>query len=119
MVREVDPAVPVYDVRTLAEHVDKNLFLRRIPARMFVVLGPLIWMGPLWSSRWLYSKASWSALATPSLPSYSPGLLALAAIEVPIQSHAEELFGNAEQMSVPGASRSTVELEFDPLTAPP
>lgn len=28
--------------RTLTEHVEKNLFLRRIPARMFVVLGPLL-----------------------------------------------------------------------------
>jgi len=28
--------------RTLSEHVEKNLFLRRIPARMFVVLGPLL-----------------------------------------------------------------------------
>jgi len=26
----------------LTEHVEKNLFLRRIPARMFVVLGPLL-----------------------------------------------------------------------------
>src|SRR5262249_60130611 len=34
--------LPVYDVRTLAEHIDKNLFLRRIPARMFVVLGPAL-----------------------------------------------------------------------------
>jgi putative ABC transport system permease protein len=42
VVREVDPTVPVYDVRTLTDHVDKNLFLRRIPARMFVVLGPLM-----------------------------------------------------------------------------
>jgi predicted permease len=41
-VRLVDPSVPVYDVRTLADHVDRNLFLRRIPARMFVVLGPLM-----------------------------------------------------------------------------
>jgi macrolide transport system ATP-binding/permease protein len=41
-VRELDPALPVYDVRTLTEHVEKNLFLRRIPARMFVVLGPLL-----------------------------------------------------------------------------
>ena len=31
-----------YDIRTLTDHVDKNLFLRRIPARMFVVLGPLM-----------------------------------------------------------------------------
>jgi len=42
VVRAVDPAVPVYDIRTLSDHVDKNLFLRRIPARMFVVLGPLM-----------------------------------------------------------------------------
>ena len=42
VVRELDPTLPVYDVRTMAEHVDKNLFLRKIPARMFVVLGPLL-----------------------------------------------------------------------------
>jgi len=41
-VRDLDPSLPVYDVRTLAEHIDKNLFLRRIPARMFVVLGPAL-----------------------------------------------------------------------------
>jgi predicted permease len=42
IVRELNPTLPVYDTRTLMEHVDKNLFLRRIPARMFVVLGPLL-----------------------------------------------------------------------------
>ncbi len=42
VVHTLDPTLPVYDVRTLGEHVDKNLFLRRIPARMFVVLGPLM-----------------------------------------------------------------------------
>ena len=42
VVREIDPMLPVYDVRTLDDHVEKNLFLRRIPARMFVVLGPLL-----------------------------------------------------------------------------
>jgi len=42
IVRDLDPALPVYDVRTLTEHVEKNLFLRRIPARMFVVLGPAL-----------------------------------------------------------------------------
>ncbi|MFL5579583.1 MAG: ADOP family duplicated permease [Gemmatimonadaceae bacterium] len=41
-VAELDPALPVYDVRTLADHVDRNLVFRRIPARMFVVLGPLL-----------------------------------------------------------------------------
>jgi putative ABC transport system permease protein len=42
VVRELDAALPIYDVRTLGEHVEKNLFLRRVPARMFVVLGPLL-----------------------------------------------------------------------------
>jgi len=42
IVRDLDPALPIYDVRTLSDHVEKNLFLRRIPARMFVVLGPLL-----------------------------------------------------------------------------
>ena len=42
VVRELDPTLPIYDARTLVEHVDKNLFLRKIPARMFVVLGPLL-----------------------------------------------------------------------------
>ena len=41
-VRELDPTLPVYDVRTMTEHIDKNLFLRKIPARMFVALGPLL-----------------------------------------------------------------------------
>ena len=42
VVRELDPTLVVYDVRTLDEHIEKNLFLRRIPARMFAVLGPLL-----------------------------------------------------------------------------
>ena len=41
-VRDLDPALPVYNVRTLTQHVEMNLALRRIPARMFVVLGPLL-----------------------------------------------------------------------------
>lgn len=42
IVRELDPSLIVYDVRTLSDHVETNLFIRRIPARMFVVLGPLL-----------------------------------------------------------------------------
>jgi putative ABC transport system permease protein len=42
VVRELDPGLPVYDVRTLSEHVEKNLVLRRIPARIFVLLGPML-----------------------------------------------------------------------------
>jgi predicted permease len=42
VVRDLDASLPVYNVRTMAEHVETNLVLRRIPARMFVVLGPLL-----------------------------------------------------------------------------
>jgi putative ABC transport system permease protein len=41
-VRAVDPALPVYNIRTMMQHVDTNLVLRKIPARMFMVLGPLL-----------------------------------------------------------------------------
>ncbi len=42
IVRELDPTLNIYDVRTMNEHLEKNAFLRRIPAQMFVVLGPLL-----------------------------------------------------------------------------
>jgi len=42
IVRELDPTLNVYDIRTMNEHVDRNAFLRSIPARMFAVLGPLL-----------------------------------------------------------------------------
>jgi ABC-type antimicrobial peptide transport system permease subunit len=32
----------VYDVRTLSDHISRNLVLRRVPARIFLVLGPLL-----------------------------------------------------------------------------
>ena len=32
-----DPELPVYDVRTLNDHIEANLIFRRIPARMFAV----------------------------------------------------------------------------------
>ncbi len=41
-VRAIDPSLPVYNVRTMMSHVETNLALRRIPARMFLVLGPLL-----------------------------------------------------------------------------
>jgi predicted permease len=40
--RDLDPMLPLYDVRTFSQHIERNLYLRRIPARMFVVLGPLL-----------------------------------------------------------------------------
>ena len=42
VLRDLDASLPVYNVRTLTQHVDMNLALRRIPAQMFMVLGPLI-----------------------------------------------------------------------------
>ncbi len=42
IVRDLDPTLSVYDARTMNDHVEKNAFLRRIPAQMFVVLGPLL-----------------------------------------------------------------------------
>ena len=41
-VRELDASLPIYNVRTMAEHIDRNLFLRKIPARMFLVIAPLL-----------------------------------------------------------------------------
>jgi predicted permease len=42
IVRELDPELPLYDIRTLSDHIEANLIFRRIPARMFSVLGPLL-----------------------------------------------------------------------------
>ena len=42
VLRDLDPMLPLYDVRTFSQHIERNLYLRRIPARMVVVLGPLL-----------------------------------------------------------------------------
>lgn len=42
VVRDIDSSLPIYNVRTMTQHVETNLALRRIPARMFIVLGPLL-----------------------------------------------------------------------------
>jgi len=41
-VADLDPALPIYNVRTLTDHVETNLVFRRIPARMFAVLAPVL-----------------------------------------------------------------------------
>jgi len=41
-VRQLAPAMPLYNVRSLDAHVESNLAFQRIPARMFIVLGPLL-----------------------------------------------------------------------------
>ncbi len=40
-VRTLDPEVPMLDPRSLAQHLDNNLFMQRVPAQMLSVLGPL------------------------------------------------------------------------------
>ena len=42
VLRDLDPMLPLYDVRTFSQHIERNLYLRRIPARLFAVLGPLL-----------------------------------------------------------------------------
>ncbi|HEX6323464.1 MAG TPA: ADOP family duplicated permease, partial [Vicinamibacterales bacterium] len=42
IVRELDADLPVFNIRTLEQHIDTNLVFRRIPARMFAFLGPLL-----------------------------------------------------------------------------
>lgn len=42
ILRGLDPTLSVYDARTMSEHLERNAFLRRIPAQMFAVLGPLL-----------------------------------------------------------------------------
>ena len=41
-VQSLDADLPVFNVRTLSEHVETNLVFRRVPARLFVILGPLL-----------------------------------------------------------------------------
>jgi hypothetical protein len=42
VVRSIEPALPIFDMRTLGQHVDTNLFLARIPARMFALVAPML-----------------------------------------------------------------------------
>jgi ABC-type lipoprotein release transport system permease subunit len=42
VVHELDASLPVFNVRTMTEHIDKNLILRKIPARLFLVVAPLL-----------------------------------------------------------------------------
>ncbi len=42
VVRTLDADLPVFNVRTLSDHIETNLVFRRVPARLFAVLGPLL-----------------------------------------------------------------------------
>jgi predicted permease len=41
-VQSLDADLPLFNVRTLTEHVETNLVFRRVPARLFMVMGPLL-----------------------------------------------------------------------------
>jgi predicted permease len=41
-VHDLDPDLPLFNVRTLTDHVETNLVFRRVPARLFAILGPLL-----------------------------------------------------------------------------
>jgi predicted permease len=38
----IDSSLPIYNVRSMSTHIDKNLIMRRIPAQIFVVVGPML-----------------------------------------------------------------------------
>jgi putative ABC transport system permease protein len=42
VIRGLDPDLPLFNVRTLVDHVETNLVFRRVPARLFAILGPLL-----------------------------------------------------------------------------
>lgn len=42
VMRELEPDLPVFNLRSLTDHVATNLIFRTVPARMFSVLGPLL-----------------------------------------------------------------------------
>lgn len=42
VVHGLDPDLPLFNVRTMVDHIETNLVFRRVPARLFGVLGPLL-----------------------------------------------------------------------------
>jgi len=58
-VRDLDATVPLFNVRSLAEHVDKNLVFRRIPARIFTVLVPVLL---LLAAAGIYAVVAWAVV---------------------------------------------------------
>lgn len=42
VMRELDADLPVFNLRSMTQHVDTNLIFRTVPAKMFSVLGPLL-----------------------------------------------------------------------------
>ena len=42
VMRDLDPDLPVFNLRSMTQHVSTNLIFRTVPAKMFSVLGPLL-----------------------------------------------------------------------------
>ena len=42
VLQTLDPSLPLYNVRTLEAHIETNLVLRKIPARLFTIVVPLL-----------------------------------------------------------------------------
>lgn len=42
VLRAIDPTLPIYNVRTMTEHLERGAFLSRVPAQLFLVLGPML-----------------------------------------------------------------------------
>ena len=40
--RGLDPEIPLFDLRTMREHIESNLLFRRIPARLAAVVSPIL-----------------------------------------------------------------------------
>ncbi|HWK11372.1 MAG TPA: ABC transporter permease [Vicinamibacterales bacterium] len=41
-IQQTDPELPLFDVRTMSDHIESNLIFRRIPARLFSVIAPVL-----------------------------------------------------------------------------
>jgi predicted permease len=41
-IQDIDPELPLFDVRTMGDHIESNLLFRRIPARLSLVIAPIL-----------------------------------------------------------------------------
>src|SRR6185369_8016615 len=58
VVRGLDSDLPLFNVRTMVDHIETNLVFRRVPARLFAVLGPLLL---LLAASGIYAVVSYTA----------------------------------------------------------
>jgi len=58
VVHGLDPDLPLFNIRTVVDHIETNLVFRRVPARLFSVLGPLLL---LLAASGIYAVVSYTA----------------------------------------------------------